>query len=543
MLIDNLMKDGFAAFVCVLLAGQGAIQSAPIPGLFNTGVNDKGIPLADNTVELHYKLVDPSPMAVTPVVTTSSGGFPIGPWLADNTNSAWITPANDSNGPGMEDGSANYYYELTFDLTGLDSSTAAIQGNWSTDNAGKDIWINGVATGQANNNQFGSWTPFQITGGFVEGKNTLTFVVNNGQGADDGSGPTGLRVEMSGTAIPPGTPPSVTTQPRSQTVPVGDTVVFSADAIGSAPFAYQWRFNGSAMAGFTHRTTADPGLTNVQTNQAGLYDVVIRNTSGSVTSQVANLTVLSKRIPGLYATGVDSQGTVLADQSPDPHYALVANPDSGATEPVLEDTTAFPISTGTWLAANANSAWIGPLFSTTAAAGGVYIYKTTFDMTGLDPTSAILLGSWAADNDGANSATDILLNGVPLGFKIAPFNSLTDFTITNSALVNFFPGQNTLEFRVENLDVGYTGLRVENLRGGANPGTVAGQLKLGLGFFNGLELGGFVGRTYAIEYIENAADTNWLVLTNLVLPIDPHFFVDPASTNKPNRLYRATLKP
>jgi hypothetical protein len=65
-----------------------------------------------------------------------------------------------------------------------------------------DILINGVSTGQSNTNQFAGWTPFEITHGFVNGVNTLTFVVNNGSpGAVAGSDPTGLRVELWGSAL------------------------------------------------------------------------------------------------------------------------------------------------------------------------------------------------------------------------------------------------------------------------------------------------------------------------------------------------------
>lgn len=66
-----------------------------------------------------------------------------------------------------------------------------------------DILINGVSTGQSNPNQFVSWTPFAVTSGFVAGTNRLTFVVNNGgPGAPAGSDPTGLRVEVWGSALP-----------------------------------------------------------------------------------------------------------------------------------------------------------------------------------------------------------------------------------------------------------------------------------------------------------------------------------------------------
>src|SRR5581483_2814104 len=64
-------------------------------------------------------------------------------------------------------------------------------------------------------------------------------------------------------------PPSVLTQPLSQTVTVGDNVVLSVLAQGTS-LQYQWYFNGSILAGATLPAL---NLANVQTGQAGTYQV------------------------------------------------------------------------------------------------------------------------------------------------------------------------------------------------------------------------------------------------------------------------------
>ena len=123
-------------------------------------------------------------------MATSANGFPIGPWLADDTLSAWIGPNSDSS----LDGPAGIYdYRTTFDLTGFDPTTASITGQWSMDDSGVDVLLNGVSITPASSN-FQSWTGFSFNSNFVAGVNTLDFVI------DTGTGPTGLRVEMSGTA-------------------------------------------------------------------------------------------------------------------------------------------------------------------------------------------------------------------------------------------------------------------------------------------------------------------------------------------------------
>src|ERR1019366_278359 len=84
-------------------------------------------------------------------------------------------------------------------------------------------------------------------------------------------------------------PPTITTQPESQTVALGQNASFSVTANGTAPLSYQWSFNGAALAGATSSTLP---LNNVQTNKAGSYTVVVTNMAGSITSAVAPLTVL-----------------------------------------------------------------------------------------------------------------------------------------------------------------------------------------------------------------------------------------------------------
>ncbi len=86
-----------------------------------------------------------------------------------------------------------------------------------------------------------------------------------------------------------GAPPSVSTQPASLTVTQGQSATFTVTATGPAPLRYQWRFQGASLSGRTNSTlTLNPALAA----NAGNYDVIVNNNSGSVTSQAATLTVL-----------------------------------------------------------------------------------------------------------------------------------------------------------------------------------------------------------------------------------------------------------
>lgn len=168
-----------------------ALVPTSITGLFNTGVDACGRPLADGTVgDPHYKLIT-VPGGTTDIrVRTSAGGVPIPPFLADNSDSTWIGPNGDDmlTGPAGE-----YVYRTSFNLTGVTLSGVSIVGQWCTDNDGVRIVLNGVDTGIPPTafEQFElAFAPFIISSGFVLGLNTLDFVVNNG------GGPTALRVEM-----------------------------------------------------------------------------------------------------------------------------------------------------------------------------------------------------------------------------------------------------------------------------------------------------------------------------------------------------------
>lgn len=93
-----------------------------------------------------------------------------------------------------------------------------------------------------------------------------------------------VRVETFVTNVPP----YITAQPESVDAVSGDNVQFNVTAGGTAALGYQWRFNGTNLAGATGTSFSRP---TAQAMHAGSYSVVVTNASGSVTSAVATLTV------------------------------------------------------------------------------------------------------------------------------------------------------------------------------------------------------------------------------------------------------------
>ena len=87
---------------------------------------------------------------------------------------------------------------------------------------------------------------------------------------------------------PIATAPTITSQPVSQTVNVGDSVTFSVTATGTEPLNYQWYKGSSLISGATSSTYQ---INSVKNSDAGSYYVIVSNTIGSATSSVATLTV------------------------------------------------------------------------------------------------------------------------------------------------------------------------------------------------------------------------------------------------------------
>jgi VPDSG-CTERM motif len=164
----------------------------------------------------------------------------------------------------------------------------------------------------------------------------------------------------------------------------------------------------------------------------------------------------------LFNTGVDSSGTPLPGGSIDPHWSIVAGPSTGAAFVVTNQLvgTYAQSSVSRWIWVNANGGG--------DVNGANYTFRLTFDLTGFDPASVSISGSWGVDNNGS-----IMLDGSPAigtgalsltGGTTGNFNIFHNFSITGG----FHAGINTLDFVAEN-DGGPGALNVTNLMGTSVP--------------------------------------------------------------------------
>jgi len=105
-------------------------------------------------------------------------------------------------------------------------------------------------------------------------------------------------------------PPTITLQPASRTVAVGQSATFKVGASGSAPLAYRWRRNGVNITG---ATAASYTLASAKLSDSGaLFDVVVSNGFGTAASNAAQLTVTQNTVPTAAITQPPSGATYAA---------------------------------------------------------------------------------------------------------------------------------------------------------------------------------------------------------------------------------------
>jgi hypothetical protein len=94
----------------------------------------------------------------------------------------------------------------------------------------------------------------------------------------------------------PAAAPTIITQPLSQTASLGGSVTFNVVASGNAPITYQWqkdRVNISSAIG------SSLTISNIKIIDSGIYRAVVSNTTGSVYTNSASLSISSPTLKSL----------------------------------------------------------------------------------------------------------------------------------------------------------------------------------------------------------------------------------------------------
>jgi hypothetical protein len=188
------------------------------------------------------------------------------------------------------------------------------------------------------------------------------------------------------------TAPSITKQPASRTVTVGQPATFSVIASGAPTLTYQWRKNGTSVSGATSAsyTTAATRASD----KGAQFTVVVKNSTGSITSNAASLTV-------------STTGTlVLSSSTSSLNFGNVSIASSSAQHIILTNAGSSDVTISQVLVAGAG-------FNSTASNGLTLSpgQITTLTSTFAPSASGAATGKVTVSSNATNSPASISLSG------------------------------------------------------------------------------------------------------------------------------------
>lgn len=185
------------------------------------------------------------------------------------------------------------------------------------------------------------------------GNLTITVVVNNPYGSATSS----VTFPVAAAA------PFITQQPQPITRYTGRPFTFSVTAAGTTPLSYQWKLNGSDIAGAT--TSSYSGTVN--TASAGNYSVNVSNEVSQLSSTTNPLTALP--IPSGYAATIISNSPVAywrlgETNGPIAHDYYNGNDGTYSTTATLNQPGYSPIETDRAVAFSGLNSYVGNISGT-----------------------------------------------------------------------------------------------------------------------------------------------------------------------------------
>jgi hypothetical protein len=389
---------------------------------------------------------------------------------------------------------------LTDPVTQADQSGATVSGTTVSGSTISVVATDGThttnaatATADASGLWFANLDVHLLNDGTISFKVTATDIVGNTM--------TAQRQVTKFTVVPP----TITTQPVSQTVKAGQTVSFSAAAVGPPPLSAQWQV--STDGGYTFSAVA--GATSVtltfaasQSQNGFAYRAVFGDAAGSSTSATATLVVQTPPSvvtnPAGQTVGVGGtvSFTATAAGSPSPAVQWQVSTDSGAsfadilgatsttlTFPTLPTQNGFayravfsnaagsatsaaaalavqvPAAVAASTASQAalvNTAFTAPLVVTVTDAAGKPVRGIVVAFTApFSGASVAFAGDGTATTDANGQASvTVAANGLDGSYTVTAtvdgVSSAASFTLTNyrvvPSVVGQFPGQGVLRY-------------------------------------------------------------------------------------------------
>jgi List-Bact-rpt repeat protein/immunoglobulin I-set domain protein len=216
--------------------------------------------------------------------------------------------------------------------------------------------------------------------------------------------------------------PTIVSQPLGRAVTPGRMTAFSVNVAGSSPLYFQWYFNNSTIPRATNDSLVIPAVSN---GDFGGYFVIAANSSGSVTSIVAQLQV-------------DADGDGLADAWEIANFGSITNQNASMDFDRDGNSNLTEFRDGT---NPTNKTSLLPHLVLRPIGGQIVIspnndHYTTGDSVSLTalPDPGLTFMSWAGDLSGSNPTTNLLMNadkfvqavfGLPLNDMLGVTNIFT----------------------------------------------------------------------------------------------------------------------
>lgn len=315
--------------------------------------------------------------------------------------------------------------------------------------------------------------------------------------------------------------PVITQEPVNESAPAGNAVVFTVGAVGAAPLAYQWQWDGTNLTdggSISGSSSSALTLANVTTASAGNYSVIASNGLGSASSTEANLTVVSLNAAGVAFTTLYSFSGGLDGSTPNGlmqhtngnFYGTTQAGGTNAQGTIFQINGAETMATLYSFSSVSNGGYTpmaglaqgsdGLLYGTTQHGGtqgfGV-VYKSTTNGT----VSRVVIFNNSGDGADANSvmirgADGALYGTAELGGANkygTAFRVTTNGGLTTLAAFNYFDGYNPTEL-FQAINGSFYGTTLEGGASGAGSVFQLGTngMLTGLFSFNYTNGGGFL---------------------------------------------------
>jgi len=302
-----------------------------------------------------------------------------------------------------------------------------------------------TTTGATKQLSLGIGVAYQIfTGVVTNGSLVVTLSANNDPNFH---GCNGLQLLLS-----PTIPPIITNEPVSLLVNQGQSATFTVGVLATAPVTYQWQATNSALGGFTNivgATTNVLNLASVTTNSASIYQVVVANGAGTVTSTPAILSIFTPPTPtlvGEWFTNANADDNGFQDlsgfQPNEIHDGYSVGSGTIGWEPGDAPSSYALMDAASFGGAGANSSGFAALAISNTVVGDA-LYQTTFDK---DLTNALTIAFWAKYSASAAGVPFVSKNGTNAGWQFqddpATLNAAFSLVGANITVTNLDATQN-----------------------------------------------------------------------------------------------------